>query len=294
MGSTETNQQFTGSTYGELEEFLQSQLAKNNDEGETPEEIEKKRAKREKRQMFLANIADGLGAFHTAYSYARGVKPMPLQNMTDKARERIEHAKELRDRERERFVNYAVQLARLRDADRTYDFRVRQADQQQNNWQQQFDAGRADRAEDVAFRDKQFDAGRADRAEDVAFRDKQFAEHRRHYRASEGLQRQQLQMSQDGRYSEFYSGDNLIRIPNTRLNAHNISYVFSKTGLPSTKMVTGGNGLTQNEVPLSTEEMMQKIGENLDKPEVQNALRAIGGETSKGAGYGSSDKGKGY
>ena len=42
---------------------------------ETPEQ-KAAREKREKRERLLATIGDGLGAFHEAYSYMRGIKPM--------------------------------------------------------------------------------------------------------------------------------------------------------------------------------------------------------------------------
>ena len=277
--------QFKGNNYEELEQFLRGQM--ESIKPETKEEREK-REKREKRVGFLARLAEGLGTFHTAFSHARGIKAMDMPKMSAKAKELFEKAKAQRDKDNDRLVNYAITLGNIKDKDRDFNFRVTQAEQQQNNWQQQFDAGRKDRADDVAFRDKQFEAGRKDRADDVDFRDKQFeegrrqfnvssAEQRRHNRASEGLERQRFAASQDGKYTEFYSGNGMVRIPNTRLNQHNISYVFSKTPSAGRPMPTTTYEGTK---PVSADQMMDWIGSNIDDPNVQSALRAIGGVTT--------------
>ena len=297
--------QFKGNNYAELENFLRTQMEAIKPETEDERE---KREKREKRVGFLARLADGLGTFHTAFSHARGIKAMDMPKMSAKAKELFEKAKAQRDKDNDRLVNYAITLGNIKDKDRDFNLRVTQAEQQQSNWQQQFDAGRQDRADDVAFRDKQFDAGRKDRADDVAFRDKQFdesrrqfnvtsAEQRRHNRAAEGLQaagiaetKRHNQASEDGKYTEFYSGNGMVRIPNTRLNQHNLSYIYQHikvpvtdngkptgkyTTLPLTTMDSNGNL-----IPVSAEQMMQEIGAHIDDKNVQSALRAIGGVTT--------------
>ena len=76
--------QFKGNNYAKLEEFLRGQIGAIKPE--TDDEREK-RERREKRVGFLARLADGLGALHTAYSHARGVKPMETPNVSAKARE---------------------------------------------------------------------------------------------------------------------------------------------------------------------------------------------------------------
>lgn len=267
--------QFKGNNYAELEEFLRGQM--DAIKPETKEEQEK-REKREKRIGFLARLAEGLGTFHTAFSHARGIKAMDMPKMSAKAKELFEKAKAQRDKDNDRLVNYAITLGNIKDKDRDFNFRVTQAEQQQNNWQQQFDAGRKDRADDVAFRDKKFDSDNDHWQKGFDENKRQFdvtsKENERHNRASEGLERQRIAASQDGKYTEFYSGNGMVRIPNTRLNQHNISYVFSKTpsaGRP--KPITTFEGV-------SADQMMDWIGSNIDDPNVQSALRAIGGVTT--------------
>ena len=288
--------QFKGNNYEELEAFLKAQM--DDYKPETKEEKEK-REKKEKRRSFLANLADGLGTFHTTFAYARGDKPMDMVKMSPKLRELYEKQKAQRDKDKDRYVNYAIQLGKAKDADRDFNFRVTQAEQQQNNWQQQFDAGRKDRADDVAFRDKKFDSDNDHwqkgfdenkRQFDVTSKEHErhnraseglqaagIAETRRHNKASEGLERQRIAASQDGKYTEFYSGNGMVRIPNTRLNQHNISYVFSKT--PSAgRPKPSRNRSTGQTTPVSADQMMYWIGLNIDDSNVQSALRAIGGE----------------
>lgn len=280
-------EQFKGSNYEDLENFLRERMKEVP--VETKEEQEK-REKREKRLGFLSRLADGLGTFHTAFAHARGEKPMDMPQMSKHAEELFEKQKAARDKNRDQWVNYAITLGNLKDKDRDFNFRVTQTEQQQDNWQKQFDANRKDRADDVLFRDKQFDEGK--RQFDVTAEENKrhnrateglqgasIAEQRRHNRASEGFERQRISASQDGRYTEFYSGSGMIKIPNTRLNQHNIAYVFSKTPADG-RPTEGRDWQTGKTTPVSSDQMMTWIGSNIDDPNVQSALRAIGGVTT--------------
>lgn len=279
-------EQFKGSTYDDVIGFIKDRM----DEYKPESEVErKKREKREKREMFLANIANVLGNMHKSYSYQRGVKPMDTVDVSAKVRERFEKAKADREKENDRVLNYAITLGNLKAKDRDFNFRVTDAEQHQSNWREQFNAGRKDREEDVAYRDKVYADSRKDREEDVSFRDKQFEEGKRqfdisssesirHNKAQEGLERKRIAASQDGKYTEFYTGNGMVRIENTRLNRHNISYVFSKT--PSAGRPTVSYDSSGKATPLSADQMMDWIGSNIDDQNVQSALRAIGGVTT--------------
>lgn len=272
--------QFKGNNYAELEEFLRGQM--DAIKPETKEEREK-REKREKRIGFLARLAEGLGTFHTAFSHARGIKAMDMPKMSAKAKELFEKAKAQRDKDNDRLVNYAITLGNIKDKDRDFNFRVTQAEQQQNNWQQQFDSDNDHWQKGFDENKRQFDVTskeheRHNRASE-GLQAAGIAETRRHNKASEGLERQRIAASQDGKYTEFYSGNGMVRIPNTRLNQHNISYVFSKT--PSAGRPTGGYNISTGQTtPVSADQMMDWIGSNIDDPNVQSALRAIGGVTT--------------
>ena len=281
--------QFHGNNYEDLEKFIRSRMDELPPDETKEERV--KRERREKQQGFLARLADGLGSFHTTFAYARGEKPMDMPQMSKRATELYEKAKAAREKNRDLRLNYALTLANLRDKDRDFNFRVAQTEQQQGNWQKQFDAGRKDRADDVEFRDKQYADGRKDRADDVAFRDKQFEEGKREFNinaaetkrahlVSESFERRRIAASQDGKYTEFYTGNGMIKIPNTRLNQHNISYIFSRT--PANGRPTDSHDWqTGKTTPVTADQMMTWIGSNIDDPNVQSALRAIGGVTTK-------------
>lgn len=103
---------FHGDNYEEVENFLNRQV--HDYKPETSEETEK-RERSEKQLGFLARVADGLGTFHTAYSHARGVKPMEMPKMSAKATERYERAKAAREAEKDRYFNYAFKLGQIRE-----------------------------------------------------------------------------------------------------------------------------------------------------------------------------------
>lgn len=103
---------FHGDNYEEVENFLNRQI--HDYKPETSEETEK-RERSEKQLGFLARVADGLGTFHTAYSHARGVKPMDMPKMSAKATERYERAKAAREADKDRYFNYAFKLGQIRE-----------------------------------------------------------------------------------------------------------------------------------------------------------------------------------
>lgn len=286
-------EQFKGSSYDDVIGFIKDRIDEYKPESE---EERKKREKREKREMFLANIANVLGSMHKSYSYQRGVKPMDLVDVSAKARERIDKAKAERENEKDRMMNYAITLGNLKDKDRAFNFQVTQAEQAQNNWREQFDASRNDRKEDVAFRDenfkegkRQFDVTSAEQARhnkaSESLQGASIAEQRRHNKAAEGLEGRRLALSEDGNYTEFYiPSGGLIKVKNSALNSHNLSYVFNQTPVAG-RPQPSYNITTRQTSPVSADQMLQHIGQNVNDPNVQKALRNIGGQTDKGKGY---------
>jgi hypothetical protein len=84
----------TGRNYGSILNVIDeyNRLA-DEEEGKAPSEEERKKIeKANRRRMLIAGIADAANAFHQAYSYARGVKPMT---------ENKGHSEEVRKRERD-------------------------------------------------------------------------------------------------------------------------------------------------------------------------------------------------
>ena len=94
----------------DLGTLYQNMVKRENHGLPTEAQLEEER-KRNKRNALLATIGDGLAAFHKAYSHARGVKPMELENLSDKMYNRLEKVR------KERQANeLAYQNARLRAA----------------------------------------------------------------------------------------------------------------------------------------------------------------------------------
>lgn len=235
--------QFTGSNYADVENYIRRQMA---DYPIETEEERKKRERHERRVKSLASIADILGTMHKAYSYQRGVAPMDLPNISEKAQARFDKAKADRDKNSDRYLNYAITLGNLKDKDRDFNFRIEQARNQQNNWQDAFDAGRKDRADDVAYRDKAFQAGRDDRKEDVQWRKdraaveddhwtKSFDEGKRQFNASSSLQRQSFNLQRrklehdladDSTTITLGEGNGSVTVSKGSLNAGNLASVF--------------------------------------------------------------------
>ena len=291
-GARDPVAEFEGSSFGSGIDFLNDRIAEYSRESDEDRE---KRERRERQSMFLAGIADVLGNAHRAYSLRRGVKPMDLADVAAKARERIERARADRERENDRIMNYAVMLGNLKDKERDFNLKLAQAYLAQRNWREQFEASRSDRREDVAFRDKDFDTRNEQRKTQFEERKRQhmaserlqaasLAEQRRQHMASEAIQNRQLALSEEGNFTQFYVPDGgLIKIRNNALNAHNIAYVFGKT--PSAGRPTGTIRRNGKVVPVTTDQMMEWIGENAGDRNVQQALRAIGGVKEKGRGY---------
>lgn len=305
-GAVSPFSQFKGGVYGGVIDYLEGQMRDAGDGLETEEQA-KKRERRERQLKFLGGLTDSLGAIHRAYAYSRGVEPMKIPGVSEKVRARIEKAKADRDRERDRYMNLGIMMGNLKDKDRQFGLSVAQAEQSQNNWREQFDASRKDRADDVAFRDKKFDTDNehwqnqfdeGKRQFDVtsdeqtrhnkaseSLQGASIAEQRRHNKAAEGLEGRRLAISEDGNYTEFYiPSGGLIKVKNSALNSHNLSYVFNQTPAagrpqPSYNITTGQS------TPVSADQMLQYIGQNVNDPNVQNALRNIGGQSDKGKGY---------
>ena len=103
---------FSGSTLGDVEDFLRNRLEYHK----SLEESEADRQKRERRERVsknLAAIGDILGAMHRAYSYQRGVQAMDVPSLSDKAQSRIDTARAERDKNADRIMNYAITLDKL-------------------------------------------------------------------------------------------------------------------------------------------------------------------------------------
>ena len=87
----------------------------DEEEGKAPSEEERKKIeKANRRRMLIAGIADAANAFHQAYSYARGVKPMTdNKSRSEEARKRERDDWEWLNKNRDRAMNFRAKAADL-------------------------------------------------------------------------------------------------------------------------------------------------------------------------------------
>lgn len=127
----------------------------------TKEELAAEQNKR-KRDAVFAAIGDGLNAFHQAYAYSRGIKPLTEnKSMTKELRDRLERLDKEDEAKKLQYLNYYMRAMQMNDerernernwnrtlerdkaADekekRDFEFRKEQAERQQQNWQKNFD-----------------------------------------------------------------------------------------------------------------------------------------------------------
>lgn len=234
----ETTQPYV-SNYAELEDYIRGQMA--DAKPETPEE-RKKRERREKWEGIISGISDMGMALSNLFFTSQYAPNMynGKESLSKKAQERMEKAKAAREKNGDRYMNYALTLGKLKDADRDYQNKMEQQRQAQANWKAQFDAGRADRKADEDYRQgrakaaddqwqKQFDYNK-DRDE------RNFNEQVRQFNVSSSLQRQslsmqaqRLQMERENN-SQIYTlgeGNGSVTVPKAAINSHNFAAVYN-------------------------------------------------------------------
>lgn len=118
---TNPDETFHGTTIGDVEDFLRGRI-EHYKSLEESEEDRQKREKRERRYKNLAAIGDILGSFHKAYSHARGIEAMDLPSISEKAQERIDKARQEREKNADRLMNYVISLDKLNSSKAQSDY----------------------------------------------------------------------------------------------------------------------------------------------------------------------------
>ena len=142
---TNPDETFHGTTIGDVEDFLRGRI-EHYKSLEESEEDRLKREKRERRYKNLAAIGDILGSFHKAYSHARGIEAMELPSISEKAQERIDKARQEREKNADRLMNYVITLDKLNSSKAQSDYQqktlaIRQ--QQQDRMDKQEETNRS-------------------------------------------------------------------------------------------------------------------------------------------------------
>lgn len=145
---------------------IYNSLQKKIDEARAKQETDAQRKKRERLEKWegiISGISDmGMAISNLVATSQYAPNAYTGQDsMSEKAKERWEKAKAEREKADADQINYMLQMAKLKDADRDYQNKIGEQQRQQNNWELTFNAGRADRAADVQFHEE-----RAKKADD--------------------------------------------------------------------------------------------------------------------------------
>lgn len=309
--STTVPDEFKGSTNQELIDYLQRKV--NGYKPLSDEDLDKIR-KRQKAEGMISGVSDVVRAIsNMAFTnkYAPNMYD-PSTSMSAKAKARFEKEKADRDAEDDRYYNYAMMLAKLRGDDQDRGLKIWQTEQNLAREDRAYDAGRQDRADDVAFRNKDYDErvrqwqanfDRQDKwhEEEAQRWERQFKESIRQFNVTSSLERQRINISaqqlahsmKQGQMTfNLGSGNGNVTLSLDKLNAQTVSRIFHTLPQAARDQVKGDpivqNGFVVGYEPPTTEAMLIAIGANVESsPATQNAIKQVAGlETGKKpAGY---------
>lgn len=256
------------------------------------EELEKIR-RRQKAEGIISGISDAVSSVANlifTHHYAPNMYD-GNDGMSAKARARFEKEKADYEAEADKQLNYALNIARLRDADRQGRLETWKTEQSLLRQDRAYEDGRKDRTGDVEYRDKVFGRQGEWHEEDKKREQERFDEGVRQFNINSendrkrlGLEGQRLAKAmQDGRVTfSLGSGNGNVTIPTERLNAQTVSRIFSTLPEEVRKGVQGEpiaqSGFIVGYKPPTTEAMLIAIGANIEgSPETQRAIRELAG-----------------
>ena len=320
--STTIPAEYSASSYEELIPQLEKRMAEFKPLSE--EELKKLRRK-QKIEGIISGVSDAAQSVANlifTHHYAPNMYN-PKEGMSAKAKERFDKEKAQRDADADKYLQYALTIGKMKDADKQRGLQAWQTEQTLARQDRAFDAGRQDRADDVAFRNKDYDErvrqwqANFDRQgewhEEEAQRwERQFKESIRQFNVTSSLERQRInisaqQLAQSMKQGQMTfnlgSGNGNVTLSIDKLNAQTVSRIFhtlpesvlyeidSTTGKKTLKI--HGDPIVQNGFvvgykPPTTEAMLIAIGANVESsPATQNAIKQVAGlETGKKpAGY---------
>jgi len=311
--ATSIPEQYTASSYAELISQLEKRMAEYKPLSE--EELKKLR-RRQKIEGIISGISDAAQAVSNLWFTSQYAPNMynPKEGMSAKAKERFDKEKAQREADADKYLQYALTIGKMKDADKQRGLQAWQTEQTLARQDRAFDAGRQDRADDVAFRNKDYDErvrqwqANFDRQgewhEEEAQRwERQFKESIRQFNVTSSLERQRINISaqqlahamKQGQMTfNLGSGNGNVTLTIDKLNAQTVSRIFNtlpmveigkdKKGNPI--KVRGGcqgepivqNGFVVGHKPPTTEAMLIAIGANVEgSPATQNAIKQVAG-----------------
>ena len=322
--STTIPAEYSASSYEELIPQLEKRMAEFKPLSE--EELKKLRRK-QKIEGIISGVSDAAQSVANlifTHHYAPNMYN-PKEGMSAKAKERFDKEKAQRDADADKYLQYALTIGKMKDADKQRGLQAWQTEQTLARQDRAFDAGRQDRADDVAFRNKDYDErlrqwqATFDRQgewheEEGKRWERQFKESVRQFNVSAANERARINMEsqrlahslKEGQMTfNLGSGNGNVTLTLDKLNAQTVSRIYHTlpaSAIYNTKddgsidynnpKVKGDpivqNGFVVGYKPPTTEAMLIAIGANVESsPATQNAIKQVAGlETGKKpAGY---------
>ena len=189
------------------------------------------------------------------------MRPLQTHNYSGAVRRAQDEARKAREAWPDEWLRYSLMIDKLQKEDRDFNWGVaKQVVAQGNTEAQQAETERSNK-------------------ENEALRGRTLKETERSHKANEALQGQRIAKMGTGSgsgYVEFGTGDEMIRVPKSRMNEANIARVFMMT--PEDGRPTGTGSLLGGQRMPSKADMLSWIGQNMDVPGVVAALRKLQGE----------------
>lgn len=309
--STTIPAEYSASSYEELIPQLEKRMAEFKPLSE--EELKKLRRK-QKIEGIISGVSDAAQSVANlifTHHYAPNMYN-PKEGMSAKAKERFDKEKAQRDADADKYLQYALTIGKMKDADKQRGLQAWQTEQTLARQDRAFDAGRQDRADDVAFRNKDYDErvrqwqANFDRQgewheEEGQRWERQFKESVRQFNVSAANERARINMEsqrlahslKEGQMTfNLGSGNGNVTLTLDKLNAQTVSRIYHTLSPEVRDKVQGDlivrNGFVVGYKLPTTEAMLIAIGANVESsPATQNAIKQVAGLEvgNKPAGY---------
>lgn len=309
--STTIPAEYSASSYEELIPQLEKRMAEFKPLSE--EELKKLRRK-QKIEGIISGVSDAAQSVANlifTHHYAPNMYN-PKEGMSAKAKERFDKEKAQRDADADKYLQYALTIGKMKDADKQRGLQAWQTEQTLARQDRAFDAGRQDRADDVAFRNKDYDErvrqwqANFDRQgewheEEGKRWERQFKESVRQFNVTAANERARIKIEsqrlahsmKEGQMTfNLGSGNGNVTLTLDKLNAQTISRIYHTLSPKVRDKVQGDpivrNGFVVGYKPPTTEAMLIAIGANVESsPATQNAIKQVAGLKvgDKPAGY---------
>lgn len=309
--STTIPAEYSASSYEELIPQLEKRMAEFKPLSE--EELKKLRRK-QKIEGIISGVSDAAQSVANlifTHHYAPNMYN-PKEGMSAKAKERFDKEKAQRDADADKYLQYALTIGKMKDADKQRGLQAWQTEQTLARQDRAFDADRQDRADDVAFRNKDYDErvrqwqANFDRQgewheEEGQRWERQFKESVRQFNVSAANERARINMEsqrlahslKEGQMTfNLGSGNGNVTLTLDKLNAQTVSRIYHTLSPEVRDKVQGDpivrDGFVVGYKQPTTEAMLIAIGANVESsPATQNAIKQVAGLEvgNKPAGY---------